>query len=129
MSWPQEQESAWGSAGSGPWRPNLRYSTTPLLRYEREHPGDLIHISVKKLARFRKGGHRITADRQKGCSIGVGDDKIHLAIDDATRLADVEVLGAEQKATARLRKPITSSAAKAAAQLTYLLRASARLRS
>jgi len=32
----------------------------PVQRYERERPGDLIHIDVKKLARYRKVGHRIT---------------------------------------------------------------------
>jgi hypothetical protein len=45
-------------------------------------------------------GHRITGNRQEGRSIGVGDDRIHVAIDDATRLAYVEVLGDEQQATA-----------------------------
>ncbi len=38
----------------------------PVQRYEREHPGDLIHIDVKKLSRFRKVGHRITGNRQQG---------------------------------------------------------------
>ena len=42
----------------------------PVQRYERERPGDLIHIDVKKLARFRKVGHRITGNRQQGCSAG-----------------------------------------------------------
>ena len=44
----------------------------PVQRYERERPGDLIHIDVKKLARFRKVGHRITGNRQQGRSAGVG---------------------------------------------------------
>jgi len=69
-------------------------------RYVREHPGDLIHIDVKKLARFRKVGHRITGNRQQGRSAGVGYDRVHVAIDDATRLAYVEVLADEQQATA-----------------------------
>ena len=60
----------------------------------------LIHIDVKKLARFRKVGHRITGNRQQGRSAGVGYDRVHVAIDDATRLAYVEVLADEQKATA-----------------------------
>jgi transposase InsO family protein len=72
----------------------------PVQRYEREHPGDLIHIDVKKLARFRKIGHRITGNRQQGRSAGVGYDRVHVAIDDATRLAYVEVLADEQQATA-----------------------------
>ena len=64
----------------------------PVQRCERERPGDLIHIDVKKLARFRKVGHRITGNRQQGRSAGVGYDRVHVAIDDATRLAYVEVL-------------------------------------
>ncbi|AHY56304.1 bll8291 [Bradyrhizobium diazoefficiens USDA 110] len=38
----------------------------PVRRYEREHPGELIHIDIKKLGRFVRPGHRITHDRQKG---------------------------------------------------------------
>ena len=72
----------------------------PVQCYEREHPGDLIHIDVKKLARFRKVGHRITGNRQQCRSTGVGYDRVHVAIDDATRLAYVEVLADEQQATA-----------------------------
>ncbi|SBO42610.1 hypothetical protein [Cyanobium sp. NIES-981] len=44
-------------------------------------------------------GHRITGNRQQGRSYGVGYDKIHVAVDDATRLAYVEVLADEQKPT------------------------------
>jgi len=72
----------------------------PVQRYERERPGDLIHIDVKKLARFRKVGHRITGNRQQGRPTGVGYDRIHVAIDDTTRLAYVEVLADEQQVTA-----------------------------
>jgi transposase len=71
----------------------------PVQRYEWERPGDLIHIDIKSLARFRKVGHRITGDRQQGRSTGVGYDKVHVAVDDATRLAYVEVLSDEQKPT------------------------------
>lgn len=72
----------------------------PVQRYERQTPGDLIHIDVKKLARFRKVGHRITGNRQQGRSTAVGYDRVHVAIDDATRLAYVEVLVDEQQGTA-----------------------------
>ena len=72
----------------------------PVQRYEWARPGDLIHIDIKSLARFRKVGHRITGDRQQGRSTGVGYDKVHVAVDDATRLAYVEVLADEQQATA-----------------------------
>ncbi len=50
-------------------------------RYERETPGDLIHIDVKMLARFRKVGHRISGNRQQGRSTRVGYDRVHVAID------------------------------------------------
>jgi len=72
----------------------------PVQRNEREHPGDLIHIDVQKFARFREVGHRITGNRQQGRSAGVGYDRVHFAIDDASRLAYVEVLADEQQATA-----------------------------
>ncbi|MFQ6540358.1 IS481 family transposase, partial [Aphanothece stagnina RSMan2012] len=71
----------------------------PVQRYEWERQGDLIHVDVKSLARFRKVGHRITGDRQQGRSYGVGYDKVHVAIDDATRLAYVEVLPDEKAPT------------------------------
>jgi len=44
-------------------------------------------------------GHRITVDRQQGRAYGVGYDKVHIAVDDATRLAYVEVLADEEKPT------------------------------
>ena len=56
-------------------------------------------IDVKNLARFCKVGHRITGNRQQGRSAGVGYDRVHVAIDDATRLAYVEVLPDEQQGT------------------------------
>jgi hypothetical protein len=59
----------------------------PVQRYEWERPVDLMHVDVKTLARFRKVGHRITGNRQQGRSYGVGYDKVHVAVDDATRLA------------------------------------------
>jgi len=51
------------------------------------------------LARFKRVGHRITGDRRLGCSPGAGYEKAHVAVDDATRLAYVEVLPDEQQAT------------------------------
>jgi transposase InsO family protein len=71
----------------------------PVQRYEWERPGDLIHIDINSFARFRKVGHRIIGDRQQGRSTGVGYDKAHVAFDDATRLAYVEVLADQQKPT------------------------------
>lgn len=72
----------------------------PLQRYKRQTPGDLIHIDVKKLDRFRKVGHRFTDNWQQGRSTGVGYDRVHVAIDEATRLAYVEGLEDEQQGRA-----------------------------
>ena len=71
----------------------------PVQRYQWEKPGDMIHVDTKQLARFERVGHRITGDRRQGCSRGAGYEKVHVAVDDATRLAYVEVLPDEQKAT------------------------------
>src|SRR5713226_2971841 len=54
----------------------------PVRRYEREHPGELIHIDIKKLGRFEQIGHRITGDRTgQSNSRGVGWEYLHLAIE------------------------------------------------
>ena len=68
----------------------------PVRRYQRERAGELIHLDIKKLARFEGVGHRITGDR-RGASEGMGYDYLHVAIDDATRLAYVEVLPDERR--------------------------------
>lgn len=68
----------------------------PVRRYQRERPGELIHLDIKKLARFKGVGHRITGNRRGG-SQGMGYDFLHVAIDDATRLAYVEVLPDERR--------------------------------
>ena len=67
-------------------------------RYERQTLGDLIHFDVKKLAGFRKVGHRITGNRQHGLSAGVGYYRVNVAINDATRLAHVELLAYKKQA-------------------------------
>ena len=59
----------------------------PVRRYEREHPGELIHIDIKKLGRFDRVGHRITGDRRgHSNSRGVGWEFVHVCIDDASRV-------------------------------------------
>jgi transposase InsO family protein len=75
----------------------LTEPTGPVTRYERRHPGELIHIDIKKLARIARMGHRIHADRSAR-NRGAGWEYVHVAIDDATRLAYVEVL-ADERAT------------------------------
>ena len=70
-------------------------------RYEREHPGELIHIDIKKLGRFDRVGHRITGDRTgQSNSRGVGWEFVHVAIDDASRIAFSQILPDEKKESA-----------------------------
>ena len=86
----------------------------PARRYQRERPGELIHVDIKKLGRFDRPGHRATGDRRKGSSRGAGWDFVHVAVDDATRLAYVEVLPDEKKesATAFLTRALAWFAAR-----------------
>jgi len=67
----------------------------PANRYERPAPGELIHIDVKKLGRIGREGHRVHGDRRTR-SRGIGWEFVHVAIDDCTRLAYVEVLDDER---------------------------------
>jgi len=71
----------------------------PVRRYERQAPGELLHLDTKKLARIRRIGHRIHGDRSKR-AYGAGWEFAHVCIDDHTRLAYVEVLPNERGATA-----------------------------
>jgi transposase InsO family protein len=68
-------------------------------RYERQHPGEIIHIDIKKLGRFERIGHRITGDRQ-GKSRGIGWEFVHVSIDDASRVAFSQILPDEKKKSA-----------------------------
>jgi transposase InsO family protein len=72
----------------------------PPNRYERSRAGDLIHIDVKKLVRIQRGaGHRVTGRRTSQAK-GAGWEFVHVCVDDATRLAYVEVLPNERAKTA-----------------------------
>src|SRR4051812_27068884 len=89
-----------------------RLGLEPAVRYERARPGELIHIDVKKLGRIHGGaGHRVHGNRRfqrpatKTNAAGqrenqTGWEYVHIAIDDATRLAYVEVLADEKAITA-----------------------------
>lgn len=91
-----------------------RLGLEPAQRYERERPGELIHVDVKKLGRIERGaGHRITGrhrypsrhsprriDAEGAPRETTGWEYVHVAIDDATRLAYVEVLENEKAITA-----------------------------
>ena len=70
----------------------------PVVRYERDRPGELIHIDTKKLGRFQRLGHRVTGDRHQH-SKGTGWDYLHVCVDDASRLAFVEIHHDELKYT------------------------------
>jgi transposase InsO family protein len=87
----------------------------PPNRYERRHPGELLHVDVKKLGRIERGaGHRATGNRGPGQRArGAGWEYVHVCIDDCTRLAYVEVLPDEKAATAVgfLRRAISFYAA------------------
>jgi transposase InsO family protein len=71
----------------------------PPNRYQRERPGELLHIDVKKLGKIGRPGHRINGDRRTR-SRGIGWEYVHVCVDDATRLAYVEVLENEKAVTA-----------------------------
>jgi hypothetical protein len=88
-----------------------RLGLEPAQRYERDRPGELIHIDVKKLGRIRGGaGKRFTGvsrnhrpkrtDPEGRRRLTAGWDFVHVAIDDATRLAYAEVLTDEKAITA-----------------------------
>ena len=69
-----------------------------IVRYERETPGELLHLDTKKLARIDGVGHRVHGDRSRQ-KRGIGWEFVHIAIDDHTRLSYVEVLPDETGAT------------------------------
>lgn len=80
-----------------------------VVRYEREHPGELIHLDIKKLGRFDQVGHRITGDRTRqsssrgkrgGKAWGAGWEYVHVCIDDASRIAFSQIHPDEKKESA-----------------------------
>ncbi|NGO55883.1 IS481 family transposase [Mesorhizobium camelthorni] len=74
----------------------------PVGRYEREHPGELIHLDIKKLGRIGSVGHRITG-RYPGAvnrHLGIGSEFVHVCIDDASRVAFVQVMSDQRKESA-----------------------------
>ena len=65
----------------------------PVIRYERAAPGELIHIDIKTLGRINGVGHRITGQHEgHHRARGIGYEHLHVAIDDASRLAYTEIL-------------------------------------
>jgi transposase InsO family protein len=83
----------------------LDRSTRSIIRYERERPGELIHLDIKKLGRIPDGGGKRVAPGWKETKAarkgpGVGSDYMHIAIDDHSRFAYVEALPDEKGTTA-----------------------------
>ncbi len=73
----------------------------PVRRYERDRPGEMIHIDIKKLGRFNKIGHRITRDRTgQSNSRGIGWEFVHVSIDDHSRLGFADIMPDEKKQSA-----------------------------
>jgi transposase InsO family protein len=77
----------------------------PVRRYERDHPGEMIHIDIKKLGKIDGIGHRITGDRtgqsrRRGRGKGLGWEFVHVCIDDASRVAFAQIMSDEKKESA-----------------------------
>jgi transposase InsO family protein len=79
----------------------LRYldPTPPVQRYEWSRPGELVHLDTKKLGRIVRPSHRVTGNRRDTVD-GAGWEYAHVAIDDCSRFAYVEILPDEKRYTA-----------------------------
>jgi Integrase core domain len=72
----------------------------PPRRYQWARPGDTLHLDVKKLGRVKGLGHRVTCDRSNGLrNRGIGREYVHVCVDDASRVAYVEVLDDQLRVT------------------------------
>jgi transposase InsO family protein len=71
----------------------------PVVRYEKDRPGELVHIDIKKLARIARVGHRITGQRTDRVR-GVGYEHVFVAVDDRSRVACAQILPDEQQGSA-----------------------------
>lgn len=97
LSIPRSTVSLWlRRLGMGRLR-DLEVKEKPV-RYERDRPGELLHLDTKKLGRIGCVGHRIHGDRRRS-SPGVGWEYLHVCVDDATRLSYSEVLANERAVT------------------------------
>lgn len=73
----------------------------PVRRYERDNPGDMIHLDIKKLGRFDRVGHRITGNRRgQSNARGIGWEFVHVCIDDNSRIAFTDVMPDEKAVSA-----------------------------
>jgi transposase InsO family protein len=71
----------------------------PVQRYEREQPGELLHIDIKRLGRFDRVGHRITGDRTQRAR-NIGWEHVFVAVDDHSRMAFTQVYPDESRHSA-----------------------------
>jgi len=89
---------------------DLDRSTGVPVRYVRAHPGELIHVDMKRLGRIPAGGgHRILGREQGRRGRGIGYDVVHVAVDDASRLAFAQLLPDDRGPTAA-RFPLEAAA-------------------
>ena len=79
----------------------------PVIRYERQRPGEMLHLDIKSLGRIARPSHRITGNRRDSVE-GIGWEHLHVCIDDASRLAYTEVLPGldREHATAFLERAV-----------------------
>ncbi len=73
----------------------------PVVRYQRQHPGELLHFDIKKLGRIVRPSHRVTHDRRDQVR-GAGWEFVHVCIDDASRLAFAQIMPDETQHSAVL---------------------------
>jgi transposase InsO family protein len=78
-----------------------------VIRYERQRPGEMIHLDIKTLGRIARPSHRVTGNRRDRVE-GIGWEHLHVAIDDCSRLAYTEVLAGlgREHATAFLERAL-----------------------
>ena len=84
-------------AGLSRWR-DLEPSE-PVVRYEHEHPGDMLHLDTKKLGRILRTGHRITGDPRDSVA-GAGWEFLFVAVDDHARIAFTQMKPDERRGSA-----------------------------
>lgn len=73
----------------------------PVVRYQRQHPGELLHFDIKKLGKIVRPSHRVTLDRRDSAR-GAGWEYVHVCIDDASRLAFAQIMPDERQHSAVL---------------------------
>src|SRR6266540_1578767 len=74
-----------------------RPARDPRVRYERQQPGELLHVDTKRLGRFWRLGHRVVSRGELPGNRGAGWQHLHVAIDDHTRLAYAELLARDDR--------------------------------